>query len=116
MLLALACVAGISADISPPKDDFLGELGNVALTAIKSDPITSQEEEAADDFVEGVLDQMDAMADQKRAIVDGVEMARDEADALQDEVELKKDRAEDDVLAIKEDIDEFFKDTLKGDE
>lgn len=113
VLLAFACVTGIIADVAPPKDDFLGELTDAALAEIRSHPNTIEGEEEADDFGAAAMEQDDAMANEERAIKDAVELARDEEEEEADELELDNDRAEDDVLAIKEFIDEYYKDTLK---
>lgn len=114
VLLAIACVSGIIADVPVPKDDFLGQFFSQILAFLKSHPYTPEEKEAVDDFGEAVMDQEDAMANEKRALEDVVQVTRDDAVAAEDEVQLKKDRAQDDVLAVKEEMDEFFKDTLKG--
>lgn len=114
VLLALACVTGISADVSLPKDDFLGQLADALFTFLKSNPFTLEEKEAVDGFEEAIVDQADAMANQKRVLEDGVEMTRDEEEEAEDENQLKRDEAENDVLVIKQEMDEFYKDAQKG--
>lgn len=114
VLLALACVTGISADVPLPNDDLLGQLADALVTFLKSYPFTLEEKEAVDDLEEAVVDQADAMANQKRVLEDGVEMARAEVEEAEDEDQLKRDEAENDVLVIKQEMDEFYKDTQKG--